>query len=164
MVTLRTNGNVSLQEITFRTVRDILNLDVSERQRGYVASNSTSIAEAHFNPGAWLRAVYADETLVGFIMLLDPKVPAAISRDPIEPEEILLWRFMIDQCYQRRGYAQRALDLARSFFRNRRGVSRLISSYIPGDNGPEQFYLRYGFQKTGRLRANGKEIESWMHL
>ena len=98
MVTLRTNGNVSLQEITFRTVRDILNLDVSERQRGYVASNSTSIAEAHFNPGAWLRALYADETLVGFIMLLDPKVPAAISRDPIEPEEILLWRFMIDQC------------------------------------------------------------------
>jgi len=155
---------VLLQEITFETVRDILALDVNEHQRRYVASNSTSIAEAHFNPGAWLRAVYAAETPVGFIMLLDPTVPGAISRGPIEAGEILLWRFMIDHRYQHRGYARQALDQARSFFQNQPGVARLISSYVPGDHGPEQFYLRYGFQKTGRLRANAKEIEIWMHL
>ncbi|MEZ5774768.1 MAG: hypothetical protein R3D33_08730 [Hyphomicrobiaceae bacterium] len=32
----------------------------------------------------------------------------------------------------------------------------------PGAHGPEQFYLRHGFMKTGRLRANGTEVEIWL--
>src|SRR4029077_13716740 len=76
----RANTQVFLQKITFATVRDILALDVAERQRGYVAPNCVSIAEAHFNRGAWFRAVYSDETPVGFIMLLDPSVPGAVSQ------------------------------------------------------------------------------------
>src|SRR4029077_8148117 len=160
----RANTQVFLQKITFATVRDILALDVAERQRGYVARNCVSIAEAHFNRGAWFRAVYSDETPVGFIMLLDPSVPGAVSQGPLPPGAILLWRFMIDHRYQRRGYARRALDLACSHFRNLPGVTHLISSYVPGDDGPELFYLRHGFQKTGRFRAQGREIEICMPL
>ena len=82
------NDEVSLREITFATVRDILSLNVDASQRAYVASNATSIAEGHFNPGAWFRGVYAAETPVGFIMLLDPEVPDAILRGPsIGPEK-----------------------------------------------------------------------------
>jgi diamine N-acetyltransferase len=159
----RGNADISLREITFATIRDILGLDVSEMQRGYVASNAVSIAEAHYNPGAWFRGVYAGELPVGFIMLLDPNVPGAISRDPIGPGEVLLWRFMIDHRHQRHGYARRALDLACAHIRSSR-TTRLISSYIPGVHGPEAFYLYYGFQKTGRFRANGQEVEIWMAL
>jgi diamine N-acetyltransferase len=158
------NAEISLQEITFATVRDILALDVDELQRAYVVSNATSIAEGHFNPGAWIRGVYAADIPVGFIMLLDPEVPGAISRGPIGSGAVLLWRLMIDHRYQRHGYARRALDLARSHFRNRPGATRLISSYVPGDHGPEAFYLSYGFQKTGRFRANGREVEIWIAL
>ena len=161
---MNTCDEVSLREITFATVRDILALDVDEAQRAYVASNATSIAEGHFNPGAWFRGLYAAETPVGFIMLLDPEVPGAISRGPMGPGEVLLWRLMIDHRYQRRGYARRALDLARTHLRNRPGATRLISSYVPSDHGPEAFYLLYGFQKTGRSRANGREVEIWMAL
>jgi diamine N-acetyltransferase len=158
----RDNNVVSLREITFASVRDVLALEVHQWQRGYVASNATSIAEGHFNPGAWFRAVYADETPVGFVALLDPEVPGAISRGVIRAGEVLLWRLMIDRRYQRRGYARQALDLLRSHIRSRPGVIRLISSYVPGDHGPEAFYLRYGFQKTGRFRADGREVEIWI--
>ena len=153
---------VSLREITFASVREVLALEVDQRQRAYVASNATSIAEGHFNPGAWFRAVYAGESPVGFIALVDPRAPGAISRGVILPGEVLLWRLMIGYRYQRRGYARQALDLVRSHIRSRPGVVRMISSYVPGDHGPETFYLRYGFQKTGRFRADGREVEIWI--
>ena len=150
---------ISLQEITFETVRTVLALEVAEAQRDYVASNAVSLAEANFNPGAWFRAVYADEVPVGFIMLFDPTMPGAIARAPVEPTDIGLWRFMIDHRHQGRGYGRGALDAARTHVRSRSQATRMISSYRPGDHGPEQFYLRYGFKKTGRLRANGTEVE-----
>jgi diamine N-acetyltransferase len=42
---------------------------VRPEQRGYVAPNAISIARGHFEPRAWFRAVFADETPVGFVML-----------------------------------------------------------------------------------------------
>jgi diamine N-acetyltransferase len=151
--------SVSLQEITFETVRQITGLDVSSEQRSYVASNAVSIAEAHFNPGAWFRAIFADDVPVGFVMLLDPAIPGVLCRGPIANDELALWRLMIDHRYQRMGYGTQALDLvcqhARSFAR----VRRILSSYIVGPNGPERFYLQYGFEKTGRLRNKGGEVE-----
>jgi diamine N-acetyltransferase len=153
---------VSLREITFTSVREVLALEVGERQRPYVASNAISIAEGHFNPGAWFRAIYSGETPVGFVALVDPGVPGAVSRGAIRPGEVLLWRLMIDQRHQRRGCARQALDLVRSHVRSQPGVVRLISSYVPGDDGPEAFYLRYGFQRTGGFRADGREVEIWI--
>jgi diamine N-acetyltransferase len=150
---------VRLSEITFETVRQITALDVTDRQRGYVASNAVSIAEAHFNPGAWFRAVYAADEPVGFVMLLDPNAPGALVRSPIGPQNVALWRLMIDHRHQHRGYGRAALDLIFTHVRDTLRVKRIISSYIPGEHGPQAFYLRYGFQETGQTRAGGREIE-----
>jgi diamine N-acetyltransferase len=35
----------------------------------------------------------------------------------------------------------------------------LLTSYVPGEHGPEQFYRKYGFSPTGALRGNGTEPE-----
>ena len=42
-----------------------------------MANNAVSLAQAHFTPEAWYRAIYAGETPVGFMMLDD---------DPAKPE------------------------------------------------------------------------------
>ena len=149
---------VQLREITFATVRQIIGLRVSEQQSRYVAPNATSVAEGLLNPGGWLRAIYADDLPIGFAMLFDPKIPGAIARDPIDLDSVLLWRLMIDRDHQMRGTAKSALDLlclkAKDF-----GAQRLLTSYVPGEHGPEQFYRRYGFVRTGGVRANGTEPE-----
>ena len=80
-------ATVTLREITRDTVREIMHLDVAEHQKGFVAPNSVSIAQAHFEPKAWFRAVYAGEEPVGFVM---------VSEDPDGPE-YFLWRLMIRQ-------------------------------------------------------------------
>jgi diamine N-acetyltransferase len=154
---------VQLREITFATVREVIGLRVSEQQSRYVAPNATSIAEGLLNPGGWLRAIYAADRPVGFAMLFDPKVPSAISRGPLDAASVLLWRLMIDYAHQKRGYARNALDLLCAQARSV-GADTLLTSYVPGEYGPEQFYLHYGFVKTGAIRANGTERELCLNL
>lgn len=91
-------------------------------------------------------------------MLFDPTVPCAISGGPIGDIGIWLWRLMIDYRYQGRGFGRQALDLIVSHARSLDRFDRLFSSYVPGPNGPEEFYLDYGFTKTGTRRNNGIEI------
>jgi diamine N-acetyltransferase len=60
-----------------------------------------------------------------------------------------LWRLLIDQRYQGRGYGTAALDLIVEYFRGRPGVEVLWTSCGEGEGGPLGFYERYGFTQTG---------------
>jgi diamine N-acetyltransferase len=130
---------VSLREINAETVTTICRLDVSEEQKHFVAPNAVSIAQAYFEPKAWFRAIYADETPVGFVMLYD---------DPQGPE-YFLWRYMIDARYQKLGFGKRAMDLLIEHVRTRPGAREMKLSCHPGEDGPEPFYRHYGFSRTG---------------
>ena len=63
---------VSLREVTRENLKAVLHLKVDPSQEHLVADNATSIAQAHFYPEiAWFRAIYADETPVGIMLLSD---------------------------------------------------------------------------------------------
>lgn len=88
---------ITLREITKETLREVLMLKVAPEQERFVASNAVSIAQAHFHPEvAWFRAIYADETPVGFLMV----------EDDLDKPEVYLWRFMIDHRFQKLGYGR----------------------------------------------------------
>jgi len=136
---------VNLREVNVDTMREISALAVAEAQSTYVAPNVYSIAEAYFHPEAWFRAIYADNTPVGFAMLEDwSLVPDA---DPAAP--ICLWRFMIDHRYQGLGFGGRALMLIVEHVRTRTDLGYMLTSYVPGDGSPGDFYLKFGFTPTG---------------
>lgn len=142
-----TSSVVSLREITAETVRVICDLEPHEAQSGFVAPNAVSIAQAHFNPAAVFRAVYADEAPVGFIMW----------RPEDDGASCFLWRFMIDARHQGKGYGREAIALwLKSLPALGYELARL--SYVPGHNGPHHFYLAQGFRDTGETRANGELI------
>lgn len=142
-----TSSVVSLREITAETVRVICDLEPHEAQSGFVAPNAVSIAQAHFNPAAVFRAVYADEAPVGFIMW----------RPEDDGASCFLWRFMIDARHQGKGYGREAIALwLKSLPALGYELARL--SYVPGHNGPHHFYLEQGFRDTGETRANGELI------
>ncbi len=132
-------GTVSLREITQQTVNEVLNLRVTKAQERFVASNAVSIAQAHFSPQAWFRAVYAGESPVGFLML---------SMQP-EQGEYFLWRFMIDAQHQGRGYGRQALELLIRHVQGQPNATELTLSHVPGAGSPEGFYRKLGFAHTG---------------
>lgn len=132
---------VSLREVSAETVRQICRLKVTEEQNQFVAPVAVSIAQAYFCPEAWFRAVYAEETPVGFVMLYD---------DPVKAE-YFLWRFLIDERYQGRGYGREAIRLLVEYVRSRPGAKELKVSYVPLAGGPEPFYRMLGFVPTGEM-------------
>ena len=60
---------VSLREVTYANLFEVLDLKIKPEQECLVAPNSVSISEAHFWPTGWFRAIYADDTPVGFVMI-----------------------------------------------------------------------------------------------
>ena len=141
---------MSLAPITAANVGDVFDLSVSPHQEGHVASNAWSLAQALAEYDiAWPRAITADGTVVGFLML------------EIDPEEgngrnHWLWRLMVDRAHQRRGHGRAALRLAVEELR-RIGATELWTSWVPGPDGPEGFYLRLGFVKTGEV-DDGEDV------
>lgn len=93
-------NEVTLREITEDTVTIICRLSdtLTEPQKYMVAPNSFSLAQAIFNKKAWYRAIYAGKAAVGFVMLWDDD----------KESNYFLWRFMIAEPYQGRGYGAQA--------------------------------------------------------
>jgi diamine N-acetyltransferase len=147
MLTQDARLRVSLREINADTVRQITSLSVSREQERFVASNAVSLAQALFSPEAWYRAIYADESPAGFVMLYDESLRAT----PTERPEVGLWRFMVDARFQGRGIGKAALQQVLAHVRGKALFSSLLVSYVPGHGSPEQFYLRAGFRHTGRV-------------
>lgn len=143
---------VSLREITSETVLPVVRLSVAESQKGFVAANAVSLAQALFAPEAWYRAIYCGEDLAGFVMLDDQSL---LSPVPAEPE-IGVWRFMVDQRFQRRGIGRDALRQVIEHVRSKGLFKSLRLSYVPGPGCPEPFYLGLGFRHTGKME--GKEV------
>ena len=135
---------VSLQSIDEANRSAIEALRVSPAQEGFVAGVAESLVEATEDPGgrAIYWAVYADEIPVGFVMISDEVAgPGYIPQ--------YLWRLLIDERYQRRGYGTAVLDLVAEYFRSRSGVEVMWTSCGEGEGGPLRFYERYGFEQTG---------------
>jgi diamine N-acetyltransferase len=157
-------ARVVFKLIDSHTTNIVTDLHVSTLQKTYVAPNKRSLEDAKGNPGSWCRMICADEIPVGFTLLFLPFWPGAIQRPQIAMNQICLWRLMIDHRYQGMGFGHQSLTLIRKECLSHAGVTEIISSYVPGPYGPEKFYLSEGFEKTGRTRANGAEIEISLFL
>jgi len=141
-------AEISLREITAETVREVCKLsDTLTPPRKYmVAPNAISIAQAHFSEHAWFRAIYADDTPVGFLMLYD---------DPHE-QEYFLWRLMIAGPHHGKGFGRRAIALLADHVRTRPGATVLETSCGQGPGSPEGFYRKLGFERNGEVL--GEEV------
>ena len=126
-------------------------LDIAHSQRRFVHSIAESIARATHPPaldGAlvtpWYRAIEADGELAGFVMLA--LRPGRIPR---------LWQLLVDQRHQGRGIATRAVgEVARQLIAS--GESQLDVTFVDEPGGPEVFYARLGFVRTGAVEPNGE--------
>ncbi len=134
-------ATVSLREIDEATIVSILKLDVAPAQRGFVATNAVSLSQAHFSEHAWHRAIYADDTPVGFVMLSD---------NPAD-EGVWLWRLMIDQRHQGCGYGRHAMEQVFDHVRTLSRPDVLFTSVVEGHGSPRPFYEGLGFLDTGEI-------------
>lgn len=88
-----TTPDIHFQRITANVVHAVCKMSetLTPQQREMVADNALSIAQAHCSENAWMRAIYADETPIGFLLLHTGSDDA----DGIDCPGVFLWRFMI---------------------------------------------------------------------
>jgi len=136
---------IQLRPITDENRDAIVALRVSPAQEQFVSGVAESLQEAADEPGgrAVYRAVYDVETPVGFVMW---------SQEVDGPGYIAnyLWKLLIAERHQRRGYGTAVLDLVAAHLRER-GAAVMSTSAGEGDGSPIPFYERYGFRRTGDI-------------
>jgi len=146
---------VELRKVTWENYDEVVALKVSEHQRGYVATNLESLAHAYValssGEAAAPYGIYADGVLVGFIMY-GYFVGEAGSGLPYAGEPFYyLWRFMVDEKYQGKGYGRQALNLALEEIKGKPfGAAKYVSlSYELSNVTGKAFYGSVGFVETG---------------
>lgn len=139
--------SITLRKVDDSNVNQIIDLSVADSQQDFVAPNVRSLAQAYATTKVWVRAVYADDEPVGFAMLSDDH----------EKPRYYLWRFMIDERYQGKGYGKTALGLVHDYVRSRPGGDRIYLSYVPAEGGPEHFYKALGYVDTGVVHDGENE-------
>lgn len=125
-------------------------LSVTSDQRQYIAGNADSLKEAEENAEvARPFAIFADGRMVGFTMF-------AFDEENEDPEDkYWLWRFMIDEREQGKGYGKLALAEIIRYFRDHRADSITLSTK-ESNTGALHLYHQFGFSENGEM--NGDEI------
>ncbi|MDP9483091.1 MAG: GNAT family N-acetyltransferase [Chloroflexota bacterium] len=122
-----------------------------ERYLGSMASHfEDAVADARACPRMW--SVHDGDVLVGFVMISDgiPAERLAADDDLVGP--YFLWRLLIDERFQGRGYGAATIDAVVAYLRTRPGATVLWTSCEAGPGSPQPFYLRYGFVLTGEVK------------
>jgi diamine N-acetyltransferase len=146
---------IHFKRITASNVIAICRLSdtLSPTHRKMVADNSISIAQAHCSEQSWMRAIYVDETPIGFLLLHF----GSDYEDGIDCPGAFLWRLMIASPYQGKGYGKEVLDFL-TLHLKARGYQELYTSCELGEGSPMGFYENYGFEPTGDFYDEEPEL------
>lgn len=139
---------VELKEITKDNFDEVLDLKVSEQQKHFVSSVAYSLAQAYIFKTAFPFAIYADKKAVGFVMLGYYEAK----------KEYTLWKFLIDEQHQNKGYGRKALQLAIEYLRENLGVSEIYTGVSLGNEIAKKLYISVGFSVTGVVEDNMEEM------
>lgn len=139
-------AELRLEELSARTIVAANTLTFRQGQEQFVTPPSYAIADAALNPTtSWPRVVLDGDTVVGFIRgNFDPDADQEEFRSCV-------WRVTVAADAQGSGVGRFAV-LALAEEAKSRGFERLTAIWEPGDDGPEEFFLRVGFTIVGQTR------------
>lgn len=137
-------AELRLEELSAKTIVAANGLTLRRGQEQFVTPVSYSIADAYINPmTSWPRVVLDGDDVVGFIRgNFDPEAQQEIFRSCI-------WRINVSADAQGKGVGKYAVWALAEEAR-RRGFDKLYVIWEPGEEGPEEFFLRVGFAITGQ--------------
>ncbi|WP_418026455.1 GNAT family N-acetyltransferase [Paenibacillus sp. JJ1722] len=131
---------IKLKEVCKDNWEECISLKPKQEQMELIASNLYSIAEAQFLNGFSSRAIYEDDVMVGYTLF-------GLDQDD---HNYWIYRFMIDERYQRNGYGFEAMTKLIEEIRNREDRTDIIVlGYNPENEPAKKLYMRAGFKEEG---------------
>ena len=140
---------VELKTITKENLEEVLSLNVWEHQESFVSSTAYSLAQAYaYRETAFPFAVYADNAIVGFIMMGYYEAK----------NQYTLWKFLIDKNQQGKGYGREALEKGIKYLKDRFGTKEIYTGVALGNERAKHLYRSIGFKETGLIENNMEEM------
>lgn len=156
-------------KITPKNVWQITRLHVSKEQDDFVATNAQSLIEAYLsltcgNGHAMPFGLYDGKEPVGFLMIGFDTDDTYEDPPRIAKGNYSLWRLMIDEKHQRKGYGRQAMELALAFIRTLPcgPAEYCCLSYEPENTAAKKLYAEFGFRENGE--TDGDEIVAVLKL
>ena len=148
---------IAVRAVDADNVFDVCELTTNKNGVGtvleeYICCNATSIAESKYYPAMHPRAIYDDETLIGFFMY---------KRTREQPDTATICRFMIDHAFQGRGLGRQAFACLLDYLKAR-GVRRAVLMIDEGNHIAKALYLSFGFAFTGTIDKGEYYYEAWL--
>ena len=148
---------VHLEELNKYNVWDVVELTVKKEQESFIASNEWSLVHAYVGnktEGAvYPFGIFDDDKAVGFLMIAYDY--GEVCDDPDAPEisknNYFLWRLMIDEEEQGKGYGRKAVELALAFIKTfpHGKADYCWIRYDKNNHAARRLYLSMGFQEIG---------------
>lgn len=148
---------ISLRKIDSKNIWDITKLKVKDTQKDFVAPNDMSFIEAYlalaYNGKVFTFGIYDDNLPVGFVMIGYDVDEEYDNAPKIAYGNYNIWRFMIDEKYQNKGYGKKALELTLDFIKTfPSGKSEhCYLSYEPENIVAKKLYQEFGFVENGEM-------------
>lgn len=137
----RANKMIRLAEIDKSNWLALAKLSVQDSQKGFVADNSVSMAQAHYEEGNFPLGIYVDDVPVGFCMY---------GRDEESCEHWII-RLMIDKRHQSKGFGRGAMSQLVARMRKEFGEVPIYLSFEPENAWGRSLYESLGFVPDGRV-------------
>lgn len=137
--------NIELTDLSEDNLQQCFELKVASDQTQYIASNEDSWKAAKEN-GKVARpfAICCDGKMIGFTMF-------AFDEDYEDPDDrYWLWRFMIDESFQGKGYGTAALRAIIRYFKDH-GANNIRLSTKDTNASALSLYRKAGFRDTGEM-------------
>ena len=146
---------IELKKITNENFKECIKLSAGEGSDKFVAPNTISIAQAYVvqendTCTPFPFAIYNDEEMVGFIQLAYYRED---QEESIDEPIYEVWRFMIDEKFQGKGYGRAALLEGIKFAKTypMGTANKLYLSYVPGNEKASSLYESVGFRANGEV-------------
>lgn len=127
-----------------------ISLRVREDQVNFVASNVYSLAQLNFLENFHAKGIYLGDEMIGFTLY-------GIDE---EDQEYWIYRMMIDQKHQGKGYGkevvQRVIDDIRKMKEDRH--LSITLSYEPTNEHAKRIYEKMGFQEVEGLIIDDEQV------
>lgn len=143
---------VTLTKITKHNYEAVCELEVTEGQEDYVASNTWSPVEAAYNREYSARAICANGEPVGFFMWVQESA-----------SKISIWRFMVDKNHQQKSIGRKSLNLALEEIKKTANLKEIEICYSPKNPVAKRFYSSFGFVEIG-MDADDEDMLAIINL
>ncbi len=140
---------VELRQVVRDDLGKLFDLKVAPEQSNFVAPNAITLAQAAYEPGSEVYCIWDGDAIVGLMAVIDCRINDDLD-DGDDPNSAYLWRLMVTEGHQAKGYGRAAMVYFRSWAEEK-GLPLIVTSAVPENDVAIRLYKSFGMEPTGRV-------------